>query len=306
MVNPANIEASGEGIGSVEEQLTELRLSEEEAAFEANAQRLGNICLVLLGGMWLVFIAEQLHNFFKLPSAVSFFEHYRYWWLFCILPPLRLCAHSRTPEGNKIWLPKLGWKIVDRHLRRSLERTFSIPMIWIALLILPVLGLHFLFKDRIVEYPMLRIALHISTGLIWFAFTVEFIVMVSVAEKKFDYCKKHWLDLAIILLPLVSFLRTLRILRAGRLAKLGKLQQLSRVVRVYRLRGVAMRAFRALLVLELLHRVLRTKPENRIKKLEDMRTEKLRELEDIDEQIAELRKRLGKGNEADLQDTELT
>jgi hypothetical protein len=34
--------------------------------------------------------------------------------------------------------------------------------------------------------------------------------MISVAPRRLEYCKKHWLDLAIILLPLISFLRSLR------------------------------------------------------------------------------------------------
>ncbi|MEM8733275.1 MAG: potassium channel protein, partial [Planctomycetota bacterium] len=145
------------------------------------------------------------------------------------------------------------------------------------------------FKESVINYPFLRIALHIGTGLIWFAFTVEFIVMLSVAEKKLQYCKKHWLDLAIILLPLISFLRTLRAVRATRLLKVGKLGQVSKLVRAYRLRGVAMRGFRALMVLEVIHRVMRIKPESRIQKLELEYAEKELELRELREQIDELK-----------------
>lgn len=271
-----------------------MQLSEEELAFESIAFSWGKFCGISLLLMWPIFVAEQLFYFLRSEPQKSFFRNYPYWFLFCLLPPLRLCAQRRE-DINQIWLPQFGWCVVDRNLRRKLERIFSFPMIGIALLILPVLGLQHYFGERIADYPTLRILLHFGTGLIWFAFAVEFIVMVSVAPQKLVYCKQHWLDLVIILLPLVSFLRTLRLLRASKLLKVGKLQQLSRVVRIYRLRGVAMRGLRALLLLEVLHRLLRTKPETRIVKLEQQVIDKQRELDELREEISRL-KSLAKPN----------
>ena len=271
-------------------------LTLEEQAYEESAFRWGAF---LAGGLlliWPLFIAEQ--GFYLLRSGLGqdALARHPYWWLFCLIPPLRMCAHNRR-AGDRLWLPQIGWQNVDRQLRRTLERQFSVPMVWIALLILPVLGLQFYFKERIIDYPHLRFALHVGTGLIWFAFAVEFIVMVSVAEKKFQYCKQHWLDLVIILLPLISFLRSLRLLRASRLLKIGKLQQLSRVVRVYRLRGVAMRAFRALMLLEVVHRLMRTKPEDRLRRLEGQYAEKQQELVELEEEIQELAARFSLSTE---------
>lgn len=265
----------------------------KELEFEVTAHRWGNYCFVLLLLMWPLFPAEQLIRLYGSWILDSRERVSKFWWLFSLVPPLRLCAqqpgallpNSELREPDFVWLPRLGWQEVNRQLQRRLERVFSVPMIGIALLILPILGLHFLFKEAIVDYPYLRVLLHFGTGLIWFAFAVEFIVMVSIAEKKLAYCKKHWLDLAIILLPLVSFLRTLRLLRAGKLIKIGKLQQLSRVVRVYRLRGVAMRLLRAMMVLEVIHRLIRTKPESRIQKLEHQYREKEHELLELREKI---------------------
>lgn len=278
-----------------------LKLSPEalakELKFEQTAHRWGNYCAVMLLVLWPIFVAEQLARFYGNWIPKSRERLSRFWLLFCFVPPLRLCAQQRGAtlpnseqrEPNHVWLPRLGWQQVNRQLQRRLERVFSVPMILIALMILPILGLHFLFKEGIVDYPYLRVMLHFGTGLIWFAFAVEFIVMVSIAEKKLGYCKKHWLDLAIILLPLVSFLRTLRLIRAGKLVKLGKLQQLSRVVRVYRLRGVAMRLLRAMLVLEVIHRLIRTTPESRVRKLEMQVREKEHELLELREQIDRLK-----------------
>ena len=54
-----------------------------------------------------------------------------------------------------------------------------------------------------------------------------------------------------------------------------------------------MRAFRALLVLEVIHRLLRTKPAKRIGKLEEQYLEKQRELALLRHEIDELRRKHG-------------
>ncbi|MEZ6077365.1 MAG: potassium channel protein [Pirellulaceae bacterium] len=259
--------------------------------FAVTALSWGVAAFGLLIGMWPIFTAEQLLYFVKTKRGESFHRQHRYWWAFCLCPPLRMCARHRGSR-DRIWLPRLGWQVADYHLVRRLERAFSLPMIGIALLILPVLGLQTFYQDRIADYPALRAALHFGTGVIWFAFATEFIVMVSVTPHKFTYCRRHWLDLVIILLPLISFLRTLRILRAARLMNIAKLQQVSRLMRVYRLRGVAMRGWRALLLLDLAQRLFLSSPEKRIRKLEAQCTEKERELELLREQIESIRSQL--------------
>jgi len=259
--------------------------------FAVAAVAWGNLVFDVLLWLWPLFAAEQLANFFLTAPGESFRRQHRYWWAFCLFPPLRMCARHRG-NRDRIWLPWLGWQIADHHLQRRLEHAFSVPMIGIALLILPVLGLQTLYQSRITAYPALRFALHTGTGVIWFAFATEFIVMVSVTTRKLDYCRKHWLDMVIILLPLVSFLRTLRIMRAAKLLNIGMLQQLSRLIRVYRLRGVALRGWRALILLDLIQRLFWSSPEKRIGKLEEKCQEKERELEYLREQIQRLRSHL--------------
>ena len=259
--------------------------------FAVTAMAWGVAAFGLLIGMWPIFTAEQILYFVKTKRGESFHRQHRYWWAFCLCPPLRMCARHRGSR-ERIWLPKLGWQVADHRLIRRLERAFSLPMIGIALLILPVLGLQTFYQERIADYPALRAALHVGTGVIWFAFATEFIVMVSVTPRKFTYCRQHWLDLVIIVLPLISFLRTLRILRAAKLMNLGKVQQLSRLMRVYRLRGVTLRGWRALLLLDMVQRLLLSSPEKRIRKLEALCIDKERELEQLHEQIESLRAQL--------------
>ena len=189
--------------------------------------------------------------------------------------------------GGRVWLPGIGWRRPDKRLRRRLERTFSVPMIVIALMIMPILIVEFFFKAQVAEYQTLRFLMHIGTGVIWFAFAAEFILMVSVADKKLAYCKKHWVDLVIILLPLFSFLRSLRALRATRLAKLMRIPQIGKLARVYRLRGTAIKAVQALVLLDVVQRWMARSPEKTILKL-------LRQLVDVEDDAKRLRRRIAR------------
>lgn len=277
---------------------TAVELSAEEQAFQARAQVWGVWVAWLLLALWPLFILEQLVYAVLASSWQQFRRDHPYAWIVCCVPPLRLCARDRTGAGA-IWFPGIGWQQPTLSFYRLLERRTSVPMMGVALLILPILGLQLKFGDDIVNYPTLRIALFIGTGVIWFAFATEFIVLASVTDKKLKYCKKHWMDIVIIALPLVSFLRSLHLFKAAKFMKMGKLQQLSRLIRVYRLRGVVMRAFRALLVLDLLQRLLRVSPEKRLAKLEADYAEKTLELELLREEIEQLRLRNEKRGAAD-------
>jgi voltage-gated potassium channel len=86
--------------------------------------------------------------------------------------------------------------------------------------------------------------------------------MCSISRNWLTYCKSHWVDLVIILLPLIEYLRILRMSRLARLQRLAKTTG-----QAYRLRSVAMKAWRALLLLEALQRLTAGTPEKRLAKL---------------------------------------
>jgi len=265
----------------------EQRALDQELEYEALSQRWGVPIGIMLIGLWPIFFAELIKDFWLRDLSRSFFEQHRFAWVYCLFPPLRICRRDRE-EQERIWFPVWGWQNVDFDLRKRLERAFSLPMILVALFILPVLALQYFYSQQVAQYPWLRFVLHVCAGLIWFCFAFEFIVMVSVAQSKISYCKKHWLDLLIIVLPLISFLRSLQSLRATKLLKAAKLQQLARLVRVYRLRGLSMRIFRALLLLEVLNRLLPVAKEKRLARLRNSLAEKEHEIEHLRRQIATL------------------
>jgi voltage-gated potassium channel len=247
--------------------------------------------------IWPIFWIEFLLQYLWRDREVPFWKTRYFGLVICLCPPLRISARNGDMDG-KIWLPVTGWVEVDDQLRERLEKTFSIPMIFIALLILPVLLVELTMTEQVAQNRWLRNLLHFGTGLIWFAFALEFILMVSVAKKKLRYCREHWLDLAIILLPLISFLRSLRAVRAMRVARLAKVQQLGKMSRLYRLRGLAMRAFRALMLLELVNRLLGVSLEKRLRKLREQLEEKEQEIESLRRVIIKLEKELEACEEA--------
>lgn len=239
--------------------------------------------------IWPLFLAESLFHWLTRPWNRETRRDHLFSLLFVVCPSLRMCA--RAPEmDERMWLPGLGWRKPDRRLRRHLERHFSVPMILIALLILPVLLVELLLNRQVDRFGSLRMFVHVGTGVIWFAFAAEFILMVSVAERKLIYIKDHWIDLAIILLPLLSFLRTLQVARVSRLFRVAKIPQITKLARAYRLRGTALRALRALIVLEVLQRLLARNPEKLIGRLEKRRRELERESRLIRRKILRLRR----------------
>lgn len=136
----------------------------------------------------------------------------------------------RVPTGcRRVVLPFIGFVLdADDDHRRRVDRWFQIPMLVLALLVLPILVVH----HYVVQQPRLSAVLDILLGVIWVAFFLEFLIKITIARSRAQYCLKNWLDLVIIALP---FLRPFRAARAARILQL---------TRAYTLRGVGMKLFR--------------------------------------------------------------
>ncbi|MFO1349600.1 MAG: potassium channel protein - like protein [Gammaproteobacteria bacterium] len=233
--------------------------------------------------LWLAIIVDALLGVFTAPDGWKAAGKRAL--LVALLPPLRMTVASAWPMTS-IWLPWAGWRRVDADLYEQMERDLALPMLAVSLLILPVVVLEWFFKDLLARQLVLAMAVNLGTALIWFAFAVEFILLLTVAERKLRYCAQNWINIVIILLPLVAFLRSLRLFRVLRVAKAGKL------LRAYRLRSLWTRAYRLVLLLNLIERALHRKPERYLSHLEGKAREKERELAVLRAKIAELRERL--------------
>ena len=139
-------------------------------------------------------------------------------------PPPPGVRHVRVPVAEVI-------VIADDTLRKRINRFFHWPMIILALVMLPIIALDLLVLPNHPEmqYGPLWWVCMIAIWVIWAAFLVEFVIKIAVAESRFEYVKRNWLDVIILVVP---FMRPLRVWRIAKTA------------RVFTLRGVGMKAAR--------------------------------------------------------------
>jgi voltage-gated potassium channel len=240
--------------------------------------------LAFLTVLWLVFLAEALLRWSQRDRTQSRWAELERTLLICAMPPFRIGARSQGPHRD-VWFPFLGWRAADKDLGKTFERLFGWPMIVLAFMVLPLLAIEYIWPQQAEEDPALARFLALSAAVIWFAFALEFFVMISVSERKLSYCLAHWIDLAIVLLPIVQFLP---LMRALRLTRLLQEERLASWGVVYRLEGLALKAWQAFLLLQILQRLSRS-PEKRLKRLEELLAIKEEEIDALRREIAEVR-----------------
>ena len=233
-------------------------------------------CLISLGVLYLLIVTEALLHWQA--GSQNMGQHIA----FLLMPIFRLCPRDHV-DGRRAWVAGIGWRETTHRFERYLARLFSGPMIVIALMVLPIVAVEFIWYETIYTDRIWKFLIETSSGFIWMSFVYEFVVMVSVVEKKLRYCKQNWIDLAIVLLPLVSFMG------AARLGRLVRLNQLTRTAKIYRMRGLAIRSWRAIITLNVIDKLLRRDPTFRIEKLEDEIAEKQREIELLQHELEQLR-----------------
>jgi hypothetical protein len=245
------------------------------------------LILTGLGGLWVVFILEAGFRFLLRDRALPVRAALIAAAVFGVLPPLRLACRSQV-RPNEIWFPGLGWQEINGSLRRALERAFSVPMVFFALMVLPLFALEYFEADRIHASPVLAWWFDVGISVIWLAFAIELIVMVAVAERPWNYLFLHWIDLAIVLLPAVEMLPLLRLFRLLRISRMLRAEQLLRWGRLHRLKGLLARCWRALLLLRIVQRATGRSLESRRHQLQDLLHAREEEIEGLRQEIQEV------------------
>jgi|SRR5262245_21357303 len=213
-----------------------------------------------------------------------------------LLPPLRM--GMPCPYTGRLWLPTWRWCERGKSLEDCLERAFYKPMLVFAVLILPVLALEVVRAEQIHSSRSLALAVHIGVSVIWMAFATEFAIRVSAARRPLKYCKERWLDLAIVIVPMLEFALTqlVDIAPLARLLRLSRAigpEQLARMGQMYRLRGLIVKGWRAIVVLRLVAKLTGNRPEKQLRRLEMEIADAEMVLADLKAQAAELRERVG-------------
>jgi hypothetical protein len=225
--------------------------------------------------------------------------------LVVLMPPFRMGLANHATGVPQLWLPGLGWQVVDKALVRRLDRGFGVPMIFFAFLILPLLVLEYAWADRVRTSPGLALFLHAGIAVVWVAFSLELILKVSVAPRVPSYLKERWLDVAIVAFPLLEFALS-HLVDAAPLARLLRLsralqpEQIARMNQLYRLRGLLMKGWHAMLLLEVIARLTGHTLEKRLKHLEADLAVKEQELADLREEIEGVRRKIDEEKRAEV------
>ena len=217
-----------------------------------------------------------------------------YHWFYALFPPFRLGAKDHE-TNHRIWLPGLGWQHISFELERRIQRALRFPMIVMALLILPLLAAEYFFAEQLASDHLLAGFTAAASGIIWAAFSAEFILMATVSRNKFEYCRHHFLELLIILLPALGVLGTIQLGRELRI------NQITKAANLYRLRGLATRSWQSLTMFEFVDRVLSGPPQKTIERLKLLVEKKQDELSQLESRIHHLESRIRKSppNEPD-------
>ena len=253
---------------------------------------------VMFGGLivlWPVFVIEAAWGVYRRDRTVRRKPIVLRAVLVSLVPPFRMAlADTRT---GLIWVPRIGWHPPGKALFKRLDLAFGVPMLLFAFLILPILLLEYVRSEQFHDAPELALALDIGIAVVWVAFATEFVFKSSAHPKPYSFATDHWLDVAIVVLPLLEFILTKWVDAAplARLLRLGRAvspEQISRMQRLYRLQGVATKAWHALLLLEGVSRLLGNTPEKRLAQVEEQIADLEEQLKESCEEAEELRAKI--------------
>lgn len=65
--------------------------------------------------------------------------------------------------------------------------------------------------------PDLRTMFEVASWTLWAAFGIDFVARIALADERRDYVRRHWYDVALIVLPVLRPLRLLRLLALARI-----------------------------------------------------------------------------------------
>ncbi len=201
--------------------------------------------------------------------------------LFCLIPIARLGGRDHVDQSH-VWLPVLGWQKITRQTSHRLMRYFGAPMIVIALMVVPVIAFELFFDELLAANPKLKLGVDATSAFIWASFAAEFVLVLSVVNNRLRFCRQNWMNIAVIVLPVVAFLRVIQ------LGRLLRLNQLVRTTRVFRLRGLVFRAWRGIVALDLIDMIIRRDPSVRLERTKTLIAEKQDEIDVLHHEVTRL------------------
>lgn len=248
--------------------------------------------------LWPLFFLERL--FYLIFCHHKTWKTYLNLFLITLIPPLRLAAR-RCDEQNSIWWNN-RWELVNKTLYKRIEKQFLYPILFISLFMIPFWISEILFSETIyTTYGLLYMMTNLGNALIWGLFVTEFTILISIAQKRLHYLITHWLELFIIILPMLALTRFLLIAKYLKISKSGyflwfvKIQD---ILNIYRARSVLHRLIRILILINIVKRLYqRRNPKKYLVILRKKRLEKEEEILELEQEIDETESLIEKNSE---------
>lgn len=185
-------------------------------------------CLLL----WTVFIADYILLVLASKDAPDRTRRLIMGGFIAIVPPLRMMLPTFSRPTER-WIPFNGWLPRNKKRLKLMQRVFSVPMICIVLMVLPIMLIERFRQVWVEDSPTVAVLLDLGAQFVWLAFAYEFIVMVSLTPQRKKYIMKHLLDVAVILLPLILLINSLfKLLPLVRLLMIINILQMQRIKRL--------------------------------------------------------------------------
>lgn len=255
---------------------------------EGGLERLpfSQVIIDILFILWPIFFLERLlYVIICHKRKKKYVAHF----LIALIPPLRLAAR-RCDDKEYIWWNG-DWQLVDKSLSQRIDKWFLYPILLISLIMIPFWIMEIFFQTKISMHPSLYHVLNFGNALIWGLFVTEFIIMISITQKKGNYVIKHLLELFIIILPLLALSRFILITKYIKISKstyilwFVKIQYL---LNIYRTKSVINRIIRLLIIIDIVKRFYQRKnPQRYLLILKNELHEKEQEVADLKNKISE-------------------
>lgn len=242
--------------------------------------------IAILWILWPIFFLERL--LYLICCDKKTWKNYVAVFVITFLPPLRIAA-KRCNDTTYIWWNG-NWQLVNQSLYEHLEKNFLYPILFISFFMIPFWVTEILFSQIIDTYFVLYHLMNLGNALVWGLFVIEFIIMFSITQKRSQYLITHWLEIFIIILPILALTRFFIISKYVKISKTYVLWfvKAQDMLNIYRARVVINRIIRILIIIDIVKRFYQRKnPEKYLEILRDKLTEQEQELADLKKQIRE-------------------
>lgn len=247
---------------------------------------------------WPIFFIERLLYLVFCP--------YRTWktylgaLLISLFPPCRLAAR-RCADQSYIWCV-FGWRLVDyslvitinQRLETRIEKQFLFSGLLLAALMIPFWIIEIFIPKTLIKYYFIYHLLNIGNALIWALFVAEFVILISISHNWTLYLLRHWLELLIILLPMIALVRVIRLVQTSMVLEVLQIPEtillgIPKILNIYRARTFLNRMIRILTLVEFIQLWSKYKnPKKYLVKLKEELAEKELEVILLKRQICEM------------------